>query len=136
MVRIIPRKNKTLGGVLAIFTGTIGLHKFYMGQWKQGLVYLLFFWTGVPTVLGIMDGARLLTQAAEEVPYEDGDNPEETDLEEEKEESIEESEEKDDSEEEENSEESENDSEEEIDDSENSDDIEETADKEQEEVEE
>ena len=68
MVRIIPKRDKTLGGVLAIFTGTIGLHKFYMGQWKQGLVYLLFFWSGVPTVLGIIDGARLLTQAAEETP--------------------------------------------------------------------
>ena len=129
MVRIIPRKNKTLGGVLAIFTGTIGLHKFYMGQWKQGLVYLLFFWTGVPTVLGIMDGARLLTQAAEEVPYEEGDAPEEIDSE--KEDT--------DSEEKENSEEESEESDEEIEDSdssEESEENEETADKEQEEVEE
>ena len=55
MVRIIPKRDKTLAGVLAIFTGTIGIHKFYMGQWKQGLIYLLFFWSGVPTVLGIID---------------------------------------------------------------------------------
>ena len=68
MVNIIPKKNKSLAGVFAIFLGTIGIHKFYMGQWKQGLFYLLFFWCGVPTVLGIMDGARLLTQAAEEAP--------------------------------------------------------------------
>ena len=68
MVNIIPKKNKSLAGVFAIFLGTIGIHKFYMGQWKQGLFYLLFFWCGVPTVLGIIDGARLLTQAAEEAP--------------------------------------------------------------------
>ena len=89
MVRIIPRKNKTLGGVLAIFTGTIGLHKFYMGQWKQGLVYLLFFWTGVPTVLGIMDGARLLTQAAEEESEESDEEIEDSDSSEESEENEE-----------------------------------------------
>lgn len=83
MVNIIPKKNKTLAGVFAIFLGTIGIHKFYMGKWKQGLLYLLFFWCGVPTVLGIIDGARLLTQAAEEAPdvdeIENASKAEETD---------------------------------------------------------
>lgn len=60
------RRNKTIAGVLAMFAGTIGLHCFYMGKYKKGLLYLLFFWTGIPTILGIMDGARLFTQVAEE----------------------------------------------------------------------
>ncbi len=60
------KKNKTLAGILAMFAGTIGLHWFYMGQWKKGLVYLIFFWSGVPTILGILDGARFFTQVAEE----------------------------------------------------------------------
>ncbi len=60
------KKNKTIAGILAMFTGTIGLHLFYMGEWKKGLLYLLFFWTGVPTILGIFDGARYFTQVAEE----------------------------------------------------------------------
>ena len=60
------KKNKTIAGVLAMFTGTIGLHHFYMGDYKKGLIYLLFFWTGVPTILGILDGARFFTQVAEE----------------------------------------------------------------------
>lgn len=94
MVNIIPKKNKTLAGVFAIFLGTIGIHKFYMGQWKQGLIYLLFFWCGVPTVLGIMDGARLLTQAAEEAPDVDEEyTPKEKKSKKNKEESEEESEE-------------------------------------------
>ena len=65
MLKIL-RRNKTIAGIIAIFAGTIGLHCFYMGRYKKGILYLLFFWTGIPTILGILDGARLLTQVAEE----------------------------------------------------------------------
>lgn len=59
------KKNKNIAGVLAMLAGTVGLHKFYMGEWKKGLLYLLFFWTAIPTIMGIIDGARLFTQEAE-----------------------------------------------------------------------
>ncbi|MBO4592127.1 MAG: TM2 domain-containing protein [Eubacterium sp.] len=72
MLKVL-RRNKTIAGVLAIFAGTIGLHCFYMGNYKKGLIYLLFFWTGIPTVLGIIDGARLFTQVAEEDDLETDD---------------------------------------------------------------
>ena len=61
------KKNRTLAGVLAILTGTIGIHKFYMGQWKKGILYLLFFWTGVPGLLSVLEGAHLLGSDEEEV---------------------------------------------------------------------
>ena len=78
MLKVL-RRNKTIAGVLAVFAGTIGLHCFYMGRYKKGLLYLLFFWTGIPTVLGILDGARLFTQVAEEDGFgseEDGNDSE------------------------------------------------------------
>ncbi|MBR0145177.1 MAG: TM2 domain-containing protein [Eubacterium sp.] len=59
------KKSRTIAGVLAIFTGAIGLHKFYLGNWKKGIVYLLFFWTGVPAALGLLEGAHLLGSDAE-----------------------------------------------------------------------
>ena len=64
------KRNKTLAGILAIFLGTLGIHKFYQGKWKAGIAYFLFFWTGIPTILGILDGAKLLTEVADEVPGE------------------------------------------------------------------
>ena len=64
------KRNKTLAGILAIFLGTLGIHKFYQGKWKAGIMYFLFFWTGIPTILGILDGAKLLTEVADEVPGE------------------------------------------------------------------
>ena len=56
------KKNSTIAGVLAFFLGTVGIHQFYMGNVKKGLIYLLLFWTGIPTILGIMDGAVYLTE--------------------------------------------------------------------------
>ena len=40
---------------LCLFLGGIGVHKFYAGKWAQGLLYLAFFWTGVPLILSVFD---------------------------------------------------------------------------------
>lgn len=37
-----------------------GIHKFYLGQKTQGILYLLFFWTLIPGLLGLIDAARYL----------------------------------------------------------------------------
>ena len=60
------RKSRTAAGVLAILTGAVGVHKFYLGQWKQGLLCVLFFWTGIPAMLGVIEGSHLL--GADEEP--------------------------------------------------------------------
>ena len=54
------QRSRTATGVLAILTGAIGIHKFYQGQWKQGILCLLFFWTGIPAALGLFEGVKLL----------------------------------------------------------------------------
>ncbi|HKL73746.1 MAG TPA: TM2 domain-containing protein, partial [Clostridia bacterium] len=47
-------KNKYIAALLAIFLGLFGVHKFYLGQKTAGIVYLIFFWTGIPEILGII----------------------------------------------------------------------------------
>jgi TM2 domain-containing membrane protein YozV len=49
-------KARIVAGLLAIFLGTFGIHRFYLNQAKMGLLYLVFFWTFVPTVVGIIEG--------------------------------------------------------------------------------
>jgi len=49
-------KTKTTAGVLAIFLGGIGAHKFYLGQNGLGLLYLVFVWTFIPAILGLLEG--------------------------------------------------------------------------------
>lgn len=59
-------KNQVLAGLLAIFLGGIGVHKFYLGRIGMGIVYVLFCWTGVPEVLGIIEGIIYLTMEPED----------------------------------------------------------------------
>lgn len=47
-------------GIIALFLGGLGAHKFYTNQYKQGVIYLLFFWTGIPELLGIIEGILLI----------------------------------------------------------------------------
>ena len=47
-------KNKNAAGVLAMFLGAFGIHRFYMGQW-WGIFYLLTFWTLIPSVVSFVE---------------------------------------------------------------------------------
>lgn len=51
-----PIKNKVVAGILAIFLGGFGIHKFYMGKVGMGIIYLLFCWTGFPVIIGLVEG--------------------------------------------------------------------------------
>ncbi len=53
-------KDKVICGLLAIFLGTFGAHRFYRGQTALGLVYAGFFWSSIPTFVGIIEGIRYL----------------------------------------------------------------------------
>lgn len=58
-------KNKTIAGLLGIFLGGLGVHKFYMGNMKMGIIYILFCWTYIPAVLGLVEGIIYLTETEE-----------------------------------------------------------------------
>lgn len=58
-------KSKTTGGLLGIFFGGLGLHKFYLGQAGMGVLYILFCWTFIPTLVGMVEGIILLTNTDE-----------------------------------------------------------------------
>ena len=54
-------RNRSIAALLAIFLGGIGAHKFYIGQTAQGVLYLLFFWTFIPAIVGLVEGVIYLT---------------------------------------------------------------------------
>ncbi|WP_041839527.1 MULTISPECIES: TM2 domain-containing protein [Acidobacterium] len=49
------QKDELLGALLALFLGTFGAHRFYLGETTAGILYILFCWTGIPTLLGIIE---------------------------------------------------------------------------------
>lgn len=51
-----PIKSKIAAGLLGIFLGGIGVHKFYMGKIGMGILYLCFCWTGIPAIIGFIEG--------------------------------------------------------------------------------
>ncbi|HNV47406.1 MAG TPA: TM2 domain-containing protein [Spirochaetota bacterium] len=57
----MEEKSKYTAGLLAMFLGIFGAHKFYLGSHLQGALYLLFIWTAVPMVLSFIDAVQLLT---------------------------------------------------------------------------
>lgn len=49
-------KNKIVAGLLGLFIGSLGIHKFYLGQSGMGILYILFCWTGIPGLIGFIEG--------------------------------------------------------------------------------
>ncbi|MGD2100697.1 MAG: TM2 domain-containing protein [Acidimicrobiia bacterium] len=58
-------KSKVAAGLLGILLGGIGAHKFYLGDIGLGILYLLFVWTGIPSIVGLIEGIIYLTMTDE-----------------------------------------------------------------------
>lgn len=52
--------GKIVAAVLAILLGGFGAHKFYQGNMKLGVVYLVLFWTIIPFFVGLVEGVLML----------------------------------------------------------------------------
>lgn len=53
-------RNKITAGLLGIFLGGLGAHKFYLGQTGMGILYLIFCWTFIPSIVGFIEGITYL----------------------------------------------------------------------------
>ena len=62
---MLPKKNKWVAALLAFFLGSFGVHKFYLGQKKWGIAYLVCCWTRVPGVLGMVEAIIIMIQSKE-----------------------------------------------------------------------
>ena len=43
-----PQKSAPIGVLPAVFGGTFGLHRFYLGDTRAGWLYVLLCWTALP----------------------------------------------------------------------------------------
>ena len=49
------RKDELIGVLFALLLGSFGIHHFYLRRDGLGLLYLIFFWTGIPAFLGFVE---------------------------------------------------------------------------------
>jgi TM2 domain-containing membrane protein YozV len=49
------RKDELIGVLLAVFLSDFGVHHFYLRRDGLGVLYLLFFWTGIPAIIGLFE---------------------------------------------------------------------------------
>ena len=59
-------RSKLAAGLFGIFLGGIGVHKFYLGRIGWGVVYLIFFWTFIPAIVGLIEGIIYLASSDDE----------------------------------------------------------------------
>lgn len=60
MIPYRPRKEKTTAALLALLLGGFGAQRFYLGQTGLGILSLIFCWTYIPTLIGLIEGIVLL----------------------------------------------------------------------------
>jgi TM2 domain-containing membrane protein YozV len=49
------RRDEVVGILLALFLGSFGAHHFYLRRTGLGILYLCFFWTGIPAIIGFVE---------------------------------------------------------------------------------
>lgn len=53
-------KTKYTAILLCFFGGGLGIHKFYLGQNVEGILYLLFCWTFIPALIAFVEFFALI----------------------------------------------------------------------------
>ena len=61
-----PAIDRIPAGLLALLLGGVGVHKFCLGQWGQGLAYLLFSWTFIPALIALVEAILFFTMSDDE----------------------------------------------------------------------
>jgi TM2 domain-containing membrane protein YozV len=59
-VFVAARKSRSMAVLLAMLRGGLGIHKFYLNRPGWGVLYLLFFWTFIPAIVGVVEGLYYL----------------------------------------------------------------------------
>ncbi len=61
--QFVPVQTKSRGAAiaLALILGGLGIHRFYLNQPIWGLLYMLFCWTFIPSILGFLEAICYLS---------------------------------------------------------------------------
>ena len=61
----VGNKSRVAAAILAFFLGGLGAHKFYLGRIAAGILYLIFCWTFIPSLIAFVEFIIYLTMSDE-----------------------------------------------------------------------
>lgn len=61
----IGSDNKMLLGIIAPVIGGLGIHNFMMGETKKGILKILLCWTGISSIIALVDAVKIFTDKYE-----------------------------------------------------------------------
>ena len=60
-------EKKVVAGILGILLGGLGIHKFYLGYTKEGVIQIILgLMCGIGSIIGLIEGIIYLTKSDEE----------------------------------------------------------------------
>jgi TM2 domain-containing membrane protein YozV/RNA polymerase subunit RPABC4/transcription elongation factor Spt4 len=59
-------KSRVTAALLAFFLGGLGVHKLYLGDVGLAVLYFLFCWTFIPTIIALIEGVIYVTMSDED----------------------------------------------------------------------
>lgn len=62
LITLTTERNRYIAAILAFTLGTFGVHKLYVGQMGWFIIYLLFSWTGIPSLAGMVEAVLYLAR--------------------------------------------------------------------------
>ena len=65
----VPRRSREVSIWLAFLLGFLGVHKFYLRRYVQGILYAAFFWTFIPAIIGFIEGIIYACQNDEQFNF-------------------------------------------------------------------
>lgn len=66
LAKVTGQISKSTITLLGIFLGGFGAHKFYMGSWGWGIVYLLTCWLYIPFAVAMVEWIRYVLMSDDE----------------------------------------------------------------------
>ena len=59
-------KSRIISAILSFFLGGWGGQHFYLGNVGKGVLSIIFSWTLIPTIMGVVDGLKFLSMSDRE----------------------------------------------------------------------